>query len=773
MLNDPNTENNWDDVIMLLPFNKDFIDAKNGYGPSLISGNPRIVPSGLTRVLGSGAIGVNGASDALQYKIDADVKIGYNDFTIEMWVHATQFTSVVGAYQEKRGIFTTSTQYTNTGYNTNIALYYTHDNSLYLDIIGNELSEPYIFPPNEWIHIAIVRDQDSLYFFVDGDLFYTFSNAGLYNIVGVDFILGAINFTQANNLGYLGGMIDSFRYTLGVARYNEHFTPPDKQYDIGNSVRNPLNYFPQIKLDGSKGIDDSSISPEPLNILYKPPSVDLRMPFLDGLPSIQFQNSVISNFAGSKYRIGSNDFTLEAWIRIPPGNDERAIFSSYGYPVINRFWFGTKGNALVVYSGEVQGHQYTRFDRKELTIITPQTKRIKFNTWTHVSWSRRGWVNRLFIDGEISSTFSNRRYWSSPVTNIGAASRLQQNWHRHISGYLWSERKFFEGDYFRGHMNHVMFTNMVCKYTTNFDPHDRFTRRPTYTSLFDDSVVPPTSIDDKLYYKFQSDHATNNNIFWATDDSGVILQKPSSAGQNGIRIGNIDIDNSGTLSVSLTSGQNISLGKTFIEPSIDMVSTGSGVLSNVTNGEMEFIPLTASGDSVIVEGNDELRLSTTLSYTLGMSTQRSVTICNIVGPNTNLSSLTSIFNDRNQWYDFSFNAVSNNTLQATLSNNSLLLSAGTYYITGASSYMGGTNSSISRVYNLTTDETLLMGNRVRYVNSSVCPRIGGYFTLNQPSIIKIQGMADSSSGNLNGQLVINSDQGLTTTNNYTIYKVKS
>lgn len=104
----------------------------------------------------------------------------------------------------------------NSGYNPDLIIQLTAGRSI---VLNGYLLGPYTdnyYNTNTWYHIALVRSNNTLYYFIDGVL----SEAG--DASSYYFTNGRSEFW----IGRFSGLLDEIRITMGVARYTSNFSVP-------------------------------------------------------------------------------------------------------------------------------------------------------------------------------------------------------------------------------------------------------------------------------------------------------------------------------------------------------------------------------------------------------------------------------------------------------------------------------------------------------------------------------------------------------------------
>lgn len=678
MINDPSVEENWDNVGLLLPFDVNLIDVKNGTGPAEIIGSPTVVKNH-PNALYDGFISFNGTADRIRYSDGLNTTLGNADFTIEFWIYPKVIGSGPGADGASRGIFANNTTFNTGSTNKTIALVL-NGPELILRIGGFAIGSSIEIGTYIWTHVAICKAGSDVRFFVDGSLIYTYTSV-VHDFTSSNLILGATNI--GGIWSYYNGNIDDFRLTTGYARYTEEFSPPHQAYNIGNTEYEQLNFFPMVQLLAQHGIADKSFNNRPLKPT-NPPTVTIDKQFIDGSPSFYFHDSCIITSTSNDYKLSLNDFTIEAWIYSDHTNAERTICASYGYPMRGNFWFGTYNNGIYVNSGTSDGN-IDNLSYTGLVNTVNYVGSIPVNKWCHVAWTRSNDTNRLFIDGKLAKTFTNKTNWTSNILSIGKSALAAKR--MNIAGATrWWEPVYVEQYPFTGFLNDFKVTNLLCKYTTDFDPYEPYSsNRPVDLSLFDEGSVLAKNFDVKMLSKIYTVTETNSNIFQFNDSSGFVLRKPASD-IPGTWITSAVINSQGDCIITLSDSTIHNVGNISSPPvNTPITAIGTGLLTSKTADTLTFTLPTGSGDTVINDTTNSLIITTNKVFETSLNTSNAF----VVGEVTLIGG-TAPATVANTWQKRLVNTVIHPHTNMKSINGSLILPAGKYYVSGcASAYSSG------------------------------------------------------------------------------------
>ena len=143
---------------------------------------------------------------------------GTDDFTIECWVYRNDSSD---SYQTILGFDIVGSG----------MLFEIYQNQLDLGIRGaSNVVSGVTVPQNQWVHLAVTRNNGTIKYFQDGVLIKTRTDEyAAYNLSNkTQAIIGG--YTTSN--GRFNGLIDDLRVIKGISMYNETFTPPTSSLQV-------------------------------------------------------------------------------------------------------------------------------------------------------------------------------------------------------------------------------------------------------------------------------------------------------------------------------------------------------------------------------------------------------------------------------------------------------------------------------------------------------------------------------------------------------------
>ena len=218
----------WGNVVSLIHFDDNLNDEKGILNYSIVgsvsySGTAKFGKS-LNLADRTGMLVVNNPA----------VRLGGSDYTIECFINAKSSTMEV----VNPAIFSISNNSSSGDQELIFGIkdddkklfFRVYDNGAY---ILNDIRSSTTISFNAWTHVAIVRSGVNHYIFADGVLSASFSTPNNYALLdkSVELIIGGLMGSgDRTRWGRFDGYIDEFRFTKGIARYTENFTPPTKPF---------------------------------------------------------------------------------------------------------------------------------------------------------------------------------------------------------------------------------------------------------------------------------------------------------------------------------------------------------------------------------------------------------------------------------------------------------------------------------------------------------------------------------------------------------------
>lgn len=197
------------------------VDSSSRNRTPIITGSTQITTT--SPKFGTGSIAFDGVDDALSYADSTDFDLD-GDFTIEMFVW---FSSLAGT----RAIFSKKDNDNGAGW---VQVYKNTGNGQAVFAISTDgatnavvYTSGAVFATDTWHHVAVVREANTVRFFVGGVLLHSTSLTAKPSVNTSPLRFGQAG---ASNLYDMFGKLEQIRITKGVARYSASFTPPVAQF---------------------------------------------------------------------------------------------------------------------------------------------------------------------------------------------------------------------------------------------------------------------------------------------------------------------------------------------------------------------------------------------------------------------------------------------------------------------------------------------------------------------------------------------------------------
>jgi len=185
--------------------------------------------------IGTASLLLDGNSDYLTIPDSDDFNFGSTDFTIESWIYLNSSTGFQHIFSAKNAI----------DGSVDLIQFGLDSTGQYLRaVITKSSSQEFNYTGNisisqsTWTHVAMVRNGDTITFYVDGvnsgsstlTTNYVMPNTASDPEIGRD--------SKTAGAVFFDGQIDEYRISKGIARWTSGFTPPSSEHNINNETHN-------------------------------------------------------------------------------------------------------------------------------------------------------------------------------------------------------------------------------------------------------------------------------------------------------------------------------------------------------------------------------------------------------------------------------------------------------------------------------------------------------------------------------------------------------
>lgn len=200
-------------TVLFARFDGDMSDSSRSRLNLIPNGNARIV--GFNQFGGGSAI-FSASGDFISIANNPILGLGVENFTIEMWAYRSAALTNWNAVFE---LGTGANPYLN---GLMLRLQSTNNDPLYIAGTFYAWNPAANFPLNRWNHIALVRNGNLFTIYINGrSVFSTINSANL----GSSSLMYIGNSVHSNGTQPIGGNIDEFIITKGIAKYISNFDP--------------------------------------------------------------------------------------------------------------------------------------------------------------------------------------------------------------------------------------------------------------------------------------------------------------------------------------------------------------------------------------------------------------------------------------------------------------------------------------------------------------------------------------------------------------------
>jgi hypothetical protein len=385
---------------------------------------------------GSGYFDGNG--DYLEVPDNSAFSFGSGDFTIEAWIYPTAY-----AAQDNDGNYTAAiyTHQQSFPVNSQSALFYLRGTaSSYTKIAFHGFSSStstliegnYTFALNTWAHVAVVRNGNNIYLYVNGTQVNstTAFTITLQDSTVTPKIGAAMLYAGYNYYWYFPGYVSNFRIVKGTAVYTSNFTPPTAPLTAITNTSLLLNFT-------NAGIFDNAAENNLETVGNAQISTSVKK---YGTGSLAFDGTgdwllVPDN---TNLQLGTGNFTVEAWVYLSATGSARGLVG--------------KGTSTTGWLLSTNSSDQIVFTYGTTTLTSSSA--LSANTWTHVAVVREGTgtnQTKIYIGGSNVAT-------GTVSTDFNQTSVM----------YVGADRT--GGSALNGYIDDLRITKGYARYTANFTP---------------------------------------------------------------------------------------------------------------------------------------------------------------------------------------------------------------------------------------------------------------------------------------------------------------
>lgn len=250
---------------------------------------------------------------------------------------------------------------------------------------------------NTWHHIAAVRQNDTLTFYIDGTARgATSSGSGVFSASDSMWNIGSNGYETSTSTS-LQGTMSNFRLVVGSAVYTGNFTAPSSKLTAITNTE-MLTYQSNRFVDNSA---DGNILDNSAN-----PAVTAFGPFLTSAVYDAAVNGASSQLGATNYvhiadgawkTLGTGDFTWEYWIYPIGENAYQVGDATAGTNISSTFTLGFSGKRIILYYSIQGGEAYPLQSPNSAPYYNN-------NEWHHLAYVRSGNDHKIYANGILRAT---------------------------------------------------------------------------------------------------------------------------------------------------------------------------------------------------------------------------------------------------------------------------------------------------------------------------------------------------------------------------------
>lgn len=363
-------------------------------------------------IFDNGSIIFDGSFDLFQLPTSSSLDFGTENFTIECWMrtNGTQntFSTIFSRYISSTNL----TAFFN-NHSTALGFVNASNNTEKQTLIGSYAAS--LLNNNSWHHLAITRNSNFIFIFIDGILCACSSNTDTNDVFSLS--NARVGKYQGDNLANkdYNGYLSEIRFTKGINRYPivKDFSPPTTTYPTG--VNDPFwnNVSLLLNFDGSNGSTTfTDISPNPKIFTVNGNASISTVQSKFGGSSFYFDGTgdYITTPANTDFTFGTSNFTVEGWIYITSFNSQYVnIFTTSGG--LSNFNFSVRSDARLEYWNGSSAIQLGKIQD------------VPTNQWVHIAFVRSNFVIFGYVNGIlVGCTSDNTNLSNNAIVSIAATA---------------------------------------------------------------------------------------------------------------------------------------------------------------------------------------------------------------------------------------------------------------------------------------------------------------------------------------------------------------
>lgn len=391
----------------------------------------RFNPFGASTAYSTSVIGgsgyFDGDGDYLTVPDDVQFTLTTSNYTMEMWVYPTTFSSLNVPF---------SYGWTS-GSGTRLIVFIQNTDGtyqIYFNGSSNTFTTTNTVKLNAWNHLALVRNGSNFNFYINGVSSASATNSFSYSDSSFPIVIGS-SWSGSTGQYFYTGYISDVRICVGVAIYTSGFTPPTAPLTATNTPALLCNMtngaiYDNAMISNLETVGTAQISTSVVK--YGTGSI-----YVNGQG-----NEIVCNTNKANISFGTGDFTIECWMYTGSSSGQNMLWSFDWFTGVGGWAFYLEtylGTGLVFHDGSGQ-------NKASWTWST--------NTWYHLVACRSGTSLRLFVDGtQLGSTFTNSTSVNALYDNV----KIGSNNETYTIG-------------FTGYIDDLRITKGYARYTANFTP---------------------------------------------------------------------------------------------------------------------------------------------------------------------------------------------------------------------------------------------------------------------------------------------------------------